>query len=181
MIKVYNKYLEKISTSNTTSSLYDALEYTSDKFWKMTEVADWQDFIIQMKKPETKFSEELEKVQGRIFKNFEHSEIKIFKKEYDILYDYLFTIFYQTHPVDENGKKIYIGDDAYTDLISSIIAFGKDFIKNAIMDKNIIKDMILKENYYENFSYILRVGKENYHNIRCKYDPIYRDASKYNL
>lgn len=174
MIKKYKKYLENKST-------YDVVEHISNNFWKMTEVADWQDFIIQMKKPETIFSEELEKVQGRIFKNFDHSEIKIFQKEYDILYNYLFTIFYQTHPVDENGKKIYIGDDSYTDLISSIIAFGKDFIEKAIKNKNIIKDMILKENYYENFLYILRVGKEKYHTIRCKYDPIYCDASKYNL
>lgn len=174
MIKKYIKYLENKST-------YDVIEYISNDFWKMTEIANWQDFITEMKNPDTIYSEELEKVQGRVFKELEYSEIKIFQKEYEILYDYLFTIFYQTHPLDENGKKIYIGDDAYTDLISSIIAFGKDFIKKAIKNKNIIKDMILKENYYENFIYILRINKEKYHNIRCKYDPVYRDTSKYNL
>lgn len=172
MIKNYEIFLEN------NNNIIDSI---SEKFWKMTEIVDWQNFINIMKINGSKYSIEIEKVKGRVYKNFEFDEIEIFKKEYDILYDYLYTVFFQTHATDKNHKKIYISDDSYSDMISSVIAFGKDFIKKAIKNKDLIKDIILKENYYENFIYILLITKEKYHNIRCKYDPIYCDVSKYNL
>lgn len=163
MIKNYKLY---------TESKNSLLNLISKDFWKMVEIADWQKFINEMKKDETVFNKELEKVKGRIFKNFNYESIQLFKNEYEILYKNLHNKF---------NYVINISDDEYMDLISSIIAKGEDFIKKALTDKNLILKMVNDDDYYENFKYVISVGFEEYHKIKMKYDDFYRDISKYNL
>jgi len=167
MIKKFNIYLENKNNNS--------LKNISEDFWKMTEIADWQDFINNMKKPGAKYNDELEKVRGRIYKNFELYDINDFYLQCSDLYDFLKNKFKNII------KELNISNDSYDDLISSIIGLGKNYVENALKDINFIKKMVSDDNYYENFRYILTVSKTNYHEIRCKYDPIYRDMLKYNL
>ena len=41
--------------------------------------------------------------------------------------------------------------------------------------------MAKTKDYRENFSYLLNVDYDEYYEIRCEFDPLYRETSKYNL
>lgn len=178
----------KLFEAHKNSKVNELLDGISPEFWKMVNTAKWWLVIKASRDFYHKFDHEgvgkeaEKKCQGRIYTNYEYNQVKDFYKELNILDGRLRLYFEQYWLGNEKGFEGYnVGDDGYWDLVTSIIGKGKTWTIKCIKDPKLPAEMVKTNNYTENFSYLLNVGKEEYHNIRCNFDPFYRATSQYNL
>jgi len=169
MITIFEKF-EK----NTKPNLNN---YNED-LWRLIKIANWQK-VINKKSDKNLKDVEVEKMKGRIFKNFEYDDFLSLSDEYIKLENDLKKYFKTLWLSQDNT--LNVSDDEYWDLISSVIGKGKKFIIDCINDKTNLIDMVKKENYAENFSYIWQTSHKKYVEIRSKYDPLYRNLNKFNM
>jgi hypothetical protein len=157
----------------------------SPEFWKMTRVANWNLTIKQYLKDRPAanlFSGDnyYELAQFRIYSKYEFEQIREFYIEYHEfylkLYDYFFDLW--SSPAHHY---IMPSDDEYLDMISSIIGRGKTFTKKCINDPQLFINMAQNDDYIQNFGDILSVDRNEYDNVKAKYDPYFNDIRKYNL
>ena len=156
----------------------------SNEFWKMTTVVNWKKVIVDYhkindffntKEANEKRAKIKELAKKRLYLKYEYSQVKEFHKEYINIYQQLNEFF---KPMSD---KLYVGDDGYWDLLSSVIGSGKRFTKSCIENPSVLVDMGKNNKYVENFEYILNIDEHEYNEIREKYDPFYRDVRKYNM
>lgn len=116
-------------------------------FWEFVDFVKWPKFIGDK---EIKINwDELRKIVKDKF-----GDLKEYKRIYELLYGDLKDYF---DPVSLDDKtEIKTGDDGYTDLISSIIGNGKDFILKSLYDDDVIIGMVKNDDYRENFGYLFK-------------------------
>lgn len=167
------------------------LNSVSKEFWKMTTVSNWKKVIIDYRKIQNDFSipnnekdkkckEIKDLAAARIYKKYSFEEIQIFRHEFHKIYSQLYDFF---RPIWLSDKNNYgPSDDGYWDLLSSMIGCGKRYTKKCIIEPwKYFIEMAKEHKYVENFSYLLKVNKKEYTEIRSKYDPLFRDTYRYNL
>lgn len=158
----------------------DITQIVSNKFWKMVNIVDWTSVIEGYRKSPTYHADYVnwyEQAQGRLYSNYTFDEVREFGEEYkDIdykLYDEFNSI----------SDKCHVSDDGYTDLISSIVGKGKEWVKKCVKEPKLVIKMGKKNDYMENFGYLFGVSQDEYWNIFAKFNPdnIRVVARKYNL
>lgn len=151
------------------------------EFWKMVQVANWKSMIKSYQNSQEPsgslkipYMLLLEQPKKRLYFKYDFNELKKFLLQYDIIY-------YQLYDYFKSSSDGNIGDDSYSDLLSSIIGRGKTFTQKCIQDKLIFYEMISYDDYVENFRYLLNIDKGEYDEIKEKYDPFYKSIKNYNL
>lgn len=169
------------------------LNLVSKEFWKMTTVSNWKKVIVDYGKLQKEYDrfysnaneldkkckEVKEKSAARIYKKYSYQEVRKFRFEYDKIYGELYNYFKGIWLSDEN--EYGPSDDGYSDLLSSMIGSGKRFTNSCINEPMKFIDMAKNRSYVENFGYKLNPDKEEYDEIRSKYDPLFRDTKKFNI
>ena len=159
--------------------VHTILKNISQEFWEMTKIANWNKAIkIYNENDWDTYMNRRDEPAGRIYKKYEFNQIVGFQREYDKLYDRLYTYF-KSYWLFKPGYNI--SDDGFSDLLSSIIGKGLKWTIKCIRDPLLPKKMAKEHDYLENFGYILQVDREVYDEIRSKYDPIYKQTNKFNL
>jgi hypothetical protein len=156
------------------------IDCVSDDFWKMVKTANWGAVIKGYKDNPIidKYHRDfLEHAKARVYLKYSYNQIRKFRPEYDIIYFKLYDWFQD----DWLDGAFNVGEDGYGDLISSVIGKGKTFVKKCVKNSNLVIDLSEDDNYAENFCYILTDDEEEYTEIKTKYDPLLRDAKKYNF
>lgn len=153
------------------------VNFVSDNFWKMVDVADWNSVIegynnspIINEKHRNFFRD----AQLRLYSVYSLKELKDFYNEYDKIYYPLYNYF------DDEKIKNLVSDDGYSDLVSSIIGKGKIFTENCIKNKKLIMGMAENNDFAENFEYLLMQSEKDYYYIKNEY-PFEKEKNKYNL
>jgi len=74
-------------------------------------------------------------------------------------------------------------DDGYSDLLSTIVGMGKRFTEMCIEDTDKFIEVAEKDDFIENFGYLLQIDEDEYWEIIQKFDPnnIRLAAKKYNV
>jgi hypothetical protein len=156
----------------------DITDMVSDEFWTMVDIVDWGAVIKGYRKSPTYHQDYVnwnDQAKGRLYVNYPYDKVKNFKHEYLKIYYELYDKF--------DGLDCGVSDDGYTDLISSVVGKGKEWVKKCIENPNLVENMGRQDKYMENFGYLFSVSKEDYWKILDKYYP--NDtrvvARKYNL
>jgi hypothetical protein len=165
------KYIKKFeSNEEFDNALANRLRYmnrysaTTD-FWKFVDLVEWG------KCTETYDVHEfydIKNVMKRVAPHYNFEKFKQFQKEYQKLYHFISDKFYE---VD-----LEVSDDGFTDLMSSVIGFGKKHFMKIIMDESFkkLKKMRHEYNYCENFGYVFHI----LYDIESDYEPSKIEAEK---
>ena len=117
----------------------------NEKLWDLTTFVDWPKFI---KDRDEKIN--FDELRGKVEEKF--GDLTDFSRIYHLIYDKLKEYFEVVWLEDDS--KLHVSDDSYTDLISSIVGNGKDFIKRTLNDDDVVLNMVKNNEYRENFGYI---------------------------
>ena len=156
-----------------TDDIMIVLNNTSDEFWEMVKIVDW-DKVIKEKSDWNRNSDDAyiigrisinrnsddaeQDAKMRLYKSFEYDEIEKFYDEY---HDIQSELYEQLEDNWLNEPGYGVSDDGYSDLLSSIIGKGKEFIISVINDPTIPVEMVKTNSYAENFGYLLNVDYED--------------------
>lgn len=125
------------------------LPEVSDRFWEFVNKVNWRvageykyDYIIQVISP-----------------HFTVKEFEQFSNEYDLLYKLAHGMLKEAWLGDPG---LNVSDDGYSDLISTIIGYGKDFYYSILEahlegDHTTIREMADNSDYKENFGYVFHI------------------------
>jgi len=165
------KYIKLFETVDITKSV-------SDNFWKMVDIVDWSVVIEGYRKSPTYHVDYVnwyEQAQSRLYIEYSFQQVRNFNWEYDEIYYILYGRFDE---LDCN-----VSDDGYTDLISSVIGKGREWVKKCIKNPKLVQEMGAADGYMENFGYLFSVEEKDYWRILNKYypDDARVVARKYNL
>jgi len=158
----------------------------SKEFWKMVRLANWAEVVKVYKEnnysENRKVDDAWEEAKIRIYLKYEYEEVWKFDIEYHTFYMKLYDYF-QPIWLDKKYKKIMPGDDGFSDLLSTIIGMGKTFTKMCIEDPDKFIEVAKKDNYIENFGYLLQVNEDEYWKLIQNCDPnnLRLAAKKYNV
>jgi len=180
------KHLKLFETHKNTSKVDELLDGISPEFWEMVNTAKWWLVIkASWKILMVSKKQAMKECKGRIYTNYEYSQIKKFDYEMNTLYKRLKNYFepYWLGKIKMRGYSGYnVSDDGYWDLLSSVKGKGKLWTIDCIEHPSIPAQMAKTNDYTENFSYLLSgISYDEYHEIRCEFDPFYRETSRYNL
>ena len=170
MITIFEKFI-----NNTRN-------FGNPDFWEMVDVADWNSVISEYIERDG-FHNVIrppisDKAKIRLCLNYTYPKIKEFDKEYNVIYNRIYKHF---EPFWLTSHQIEQSNDGYSDLISSVIGKGKKFVEMALNNENLVIEMSKKQEFVENFGYLLNIDEEDYEKIRIKYDPYYLDTRNYNV
>jgi hypothetical protein len=178
----------KFEDYKKVKDMIDYINNIDPEYWKMVDIADWKKVIegylngskYVNSDSDINHRDFFEQAQGRIYTKYDYDKILYFE---DIshklsmkLYDY-----FQSVWLDDKYDSFMPSDDGYTDLISSVVGLGKDFLIKCVKNADEFVEIARKEFYIENFFYLFSQSEKDYNEIRSKYDPLWGDTRKYNL
>lgn len=167
MKKIFEAYKEKPDVNEL-----------SPEFWKMVRLANWESVVKADKGGDDRMAYEM--AQKRIYLKYTYPQIQGFFAEYKVFYDKLHDYF---KPIWLNGRynRFMPSDDGYWDLLTTLIGRGKTYLKSCIDDTSKFVEVAKKDDFTENFSYLLQIDEKEYMDIKMKYDPFWKDVRKYNI
>ena len=160
-------------------------EYSAtNNFWDFVGMVEWDLCKLY---PNNKTKYDIENIMDKCAPHYSWKKFKQFKKEYDKLYIYLY---HRYRDVWLGDPGIEISDDSYSDLISSVIGYGKKHFMEIIMDDT-NKNITEQGNSYdfcENFGYVFHIlydedsthksSKDRYLEIEDRWNKIYNSNNK---
>ena len=130
------------------------LEQCDDpKFWGVVDAINWQKLIKGSWKNVAYHQDQYVEKGKEILLTFDVETVQYVEDKYNKLYDNLSKYFQSIWLSDSNREGP--SDDGYTDLMSSMVGFGKDFVIAALNSpRSVFMDMATNDKYAENFGYI---------------------------
>ena len=156
------------------------LNSVSDEFWKMVDIADWNAVIKGYSENPIIDDEHrnfLNEAKFRVYNKYTFNQVQEFHKEYQNIYYKIYEYFELYFMDGEHG--VSLGGDSYTDLMSSVIGKGKDFLTRCIEDYELVTQMAKNNDYAENFEYIFMVSEKEYIDIKVLFDPFFKAKRRY--
>ena len=166
-IKTFENFDDNLHKAIKSSLKYHA----SDEFWEFVERIDWENYDYN----ERPRRYDAQWVIPRVAPIFSWEEFQGFETEYKRLESYVMMKFESVWLGDPG---IEVSDDGWTDLVSSVIGYGKKWFLSIIMDDSgsKLRQQGNSDNYRENFSYIFHILKfDDVDANRAEWNRIYNE------